>query len=138
MCLARSLLGGHGLPVRASDERLRPGSGVRRRELEPLRDPALDELTVRPQPPHPRADRGLEDELTVELGLRWPIDARADRVLHRGPERLTVVLERVRPPDLAPSVGLLPLERLELDGTVQQPQALVDLVPAHRKLGGTP
>src|SRR5439155_4847629 len=58
------------------------------------------------------------------------------RGLHRRQEPLAVVLESVRAADRAPNLGLSALIGFELEGQLEQGQALLDLVPPNREIGG--
>jgi hypothetical protein len=93
-----------------------------------LLDPAFDGIRVHAAVPHPRPGRRVEREQRVAGSARRAVGAELERFLHRRHERLAVVLERVRAADLAPEGRPETHVGRQVDGTSQEPEALVDVV----------
>src|SRR5206468_180184 len=107
------------MPVRAGHERSRTSRALRLGELERAIDPAVDQLGVRALLPHARPDCRMEGEQGVGLRARRPIGRELERALHRPPQRLPVVLERVNAADLPPDLRSLDIARLELERAME-------------------
>src|SRR5262249_59600960 len=76
----------------------------------------------------------MEREQRVRGSERRSVGAKVERLLHGSRERLAVVFERVGEADLAPKLRLETAVGRQLDGTTQEPEPLVDVVPADREL----
>src|SRR3989440_12795253 len=116
------------MPVRAPDQRLRTRGAGRLRELEALCDPPFPELVVRPAPPHAGPNRGLQGQFGIRLRGDLPVRAELERLLHRSPEGLALVVEGVYPADRAPELRADAIVRLQLEGLPKECEGVFHLV----------
>src|SRR5204863_5271837 len=96
--------------------------------------PACKQFAVASALPHSQARDGMESELAVRVSGRDLVGTTLQRFLHRGAERLAVQLEGVGTSHLTPEGGLFDLLRLEVERSMEQGEAVIDLEAADREL----
>ena len=82
------------------------------------------------------ADVGLDSQPAADLGSGRVVRGETERLLHRGPERLAVELQRARSGDRGPQLAPRVVVWLEPERSPQKRDRIIDLVPADREVGG--
>ena len=118
------------------DQRLCDIRAARLGQLERMVNPALDHLGGRQRREHPRPQCRVQREVRIEVGPKGIVIATGDRLLHRLPEPLTVVLEGAGLPERVQDAGSSAPVLFELERTAEEDNCVVELVASRCELAG--